>query len=201
MDGTPKSDLGPDDARALVSRAVAGNADAKRRLLAHILPTMRSALRALFGPSADAEDALQDAAIDVLRGLGTFRGDSNLRAWARTVAVRAGLRQTRRRRPSLSVVDPDSLRASAEFTPGDGGLGEQITRPLSVYLDALTAEQREALVLRHGLGYSVAEVAELSSSSVNTIKSRLLKARREVRRMIRQDQTIAGVRATQEADA
>lgn len=201
MDGTPKSDLNPNDARALVDRAVDGDVDAKRQLLAHILPTMRGALRALLGRGAEAEDAVQDAAIDVLRGLGTFRGDSNLRAWARTVAVRAGLRRTRKQRPALSLVDPDGLHASAESVPGEGGFSERISRPLAAYLSAIPADQREALVLRHALGYTVPEIAELSSTSVNTIKSRLLKARREVRRMIRQDQTIAGARARGGSDA
>lgn len=172
---------------ALVERCRFGDADAKRELLTRVLPTMKAAVRSLLGSAADADDAVQQAAIDVLRGLPTFRGEAGLSAWARTIAVRAGLRTAAKRRPTHGA-DPDALPPPAASTAD--ALRDRVPRPVRAYLEALPAPQREALVLRHALGYTVPEIATLTETSVNTIKSRLLQARREVRRLIRRDEAL-----------
>lgn len=147
----------------------------------------------MLGATADTDDAVQQAAIDVLRGLPTFRGDANLSSWSRTIAVRAGLKVARQNKRHLSVADPEILHApAAASTP----LTESIPRSVHAYLADLPDAQRQALVLRHGLGFTVPEIAELLDTSVNTIKSRLLHARREVRRSIRRDEAIKSTRGS-----
>jgi len=149
---------------------------------------MRAAITSLIGAGADADDALQQGAIDLLKGLATFRGESGLESWARTIAVRAGLRTVRQRRRHEAGADPEVLGLPARVA--EESLRDRIPRPVQVYLEALPEAQREALVLRHALGYTVPEIAELLGSSVNTIKSRLLQARREIRRLIRRDSNL-----------
>ena len=61
---------------------------------------------------------------------------------------------------------------------------------LREYLGELPAEQAEALVLHHALGYSIVEIAEITESSPNTIKSRIRLGTHELRRKIRQDLVI-----------
>lgn len=173
---------------ALVERCRFGDEAAKRELLGRVLPTMRAAITSLIGAGADADDALQQGAIDLLKGLATFRGESGLESWARTIAVRAGLRTVRQRRRHEAGADPEVLGLPARVA--EESLRDRIPRPVQVYLEALPEAQREALVLRHALGYTVPEIAELLGSSVNTIKSRLLQARREIRRLIRRDSNL-----------
>ncbi|MEM6989922.1 MAG: RNA polymerase sigma factor [Myxococcota bacterium] len=178
------------DELALVARCRRGEPAAKSELLRGLLPTMRGAIRALLGARPEVDDAVQQAAIDILRGLPTYRGDAPLRAWARTIAVRAGLKITRSSTRHLSAVDPETLHAA----PREAGAAERIAKPLAAYLDGLPAAQREALVLRHALEFTVPEIAELLGTSVNTIKSRLLSARKEVRKLIRRDEAVASFR-------
>jgi len=54
----------------------------------------------------------------------------------------------------------------------------------------LPEAQRQALVLRHALGYGVAEVAELLGVPVDTAKSRLMFGLRALRKAIRRDQLV-----------
>ncbi|MBL4684535.1 MAG: sigma-70 family RNA polymerase sigma factor [Nannocystaceae bacterium] len=176
---------------ALVQRCRDGDVDAKRLLLQRVLPVLHQAVTTLLGPGADADDAVQQAAIDVLRGLGSFRGESNLAAWARTVAVRAGLKSVRHRSRHLSAVDPETLPAPPI---ADAAFTESIPQSIESYLRQLPPVQREALVLRHGLGCTVPEISELLGVPVNTVKSRLLHGRREVRRCIRRDEAIGAKR-------
>lgn len=177
-----------------MQRCREGSRESKRELLQRIMPTLRAATRSLLGAGADADDACQQAAIDVLRGLGSYRGEAPLGAWARTVAVRAGLRHIRRHQRQLALVDPEATQRAQEGVQPRSSADERLPRPLSAYLDALPAAQREALVLRHALGYTVPEIAELLETSVNTIKSRLSTARKDIRKRIRQDEATASIR-------
>ena len=191
--GIPESGVGkqgPAEERSLAARAAGGDAQARRELLQRVLPTLRAATTAVLGPGADAEDATQQAAIDVLRGLSTFRGEASLKSWCRTVGIRAALRLTRGRRP-ISVTEPDELTAAE---PGPR-LADGIPGELRTHLDAIPRLQREAVLLRHGMGYTVPEMAELLETSVNTIKSRLLEGRKTLRARIRQQSLVAEARA------
>ncbi|MCR9162439.1 MAG: RNA polymerase sigma factor [Nannocystaceae bacterium] len=181
---------GTAEERSLAERAERGDADARRALLQRVLPTLRSAAVAVLGPGADAEDATQQAAIDVLRGLRSYRGDAALKGWCRTIGVRAALRVARGRKP-MATVQPDDLQA-AEVGPR---MSDSIPGELRDHLDALPPMQREAVVLRHGMGYTMPEMAELLGTSVNTIKSRLLKGRKALRARIRQQSLVAEARA------
>jgi RNA polymerase sigma-70 factor (ECF subfamily) len=64
------------------------------------------------------------------------------------------------------------------------------SRLASEYLNELPDKQRTALVLRHVMGHSVGEIAELTGTSPNTVKDRLLRGAREMRRLIRRDLAI-----------
>jgi len=91
----------------------------------------------------------------------------------------------------MAAVQPDELHA-AESGPR---LADGIPGGLRAHLDAIPPLQREAIVLRHGMGYTMPEMAELLETSVNTIKSRLLKGRKALRARIRQQSLVAEARA------
>jgi len=185
------------DAEAeLVARCRRGDADAKRELLVRVLPTIRGATRTLLSQRADADDATQQAMLDLLGGLDGFRGEGTLAGWARIIAVRAALRHAARQRRHASLVDPEPVLEAhpADDPLDDEPLAEQLPRSVEAYLDALPPVQRQALVLRHGLGYTVPEMAELCGESVNTIKSRLVTARKALRKLVRRDEAVAQVR-------
>ena len=94
----------------------------------------------------------------------------------------------------------DRLEGRCEMLVGDADVAgfdppllEALPRPIEVYLDALPEVQRTALLLRHALGHTVPEIAELTDAPVATVKSRLLKGQRELRKHIRRDMNM-GVR-------
>jgi len=188
----PSGDV--DDAE-LVARCRQGDPAAQRQLLLRVLPTIRGATRTLLSQRADADDAAQQALLDLLGGLEGFRGDGSLLAWARTIAVRASLRHAARQRRHASVVDPEPvIEARPAPTLDDEPLVEQLPRSVQAYLRELPPVQRQALVLRHGLGYTVPEIAQLCGESVNTIKSRLVTARKALRKLVRPDEAVGSMR-------
>jgi RNA polymerase sigma factor (sigma-70 family) len=83
-------------------------------------------------------------------------------------------------------VDPDAVDAGR----GEPRLADEVAGDVSDYLARLSEDRRTVLVLRHVLGHSVDEIAELTGVSRNTVKDRLLTARQEFRRMVRRGRVI-----------
>jgi RNA polymerase sigma-70 factor (ECF subfamily) len=174
---------------ALVRRVRRGDARAQTELVEHLLPHVRAVANALLGASADADDAVQIGLMRVLEGLATWRGDASLHRWARKVAAHACLRLSEQnRRHARVVAEADATDAAAPWT--DAGFRDALPRPVAEYLDRLPPAQREAVVLRHALDHSVAEIAELTGVPVDTVKSRLLFGRRALRKLIRRDENV-----------
>jgi RNA polymerase sigma-70 factor (ECF subfamily) len=144
----------------------------------------------LLRDAHDADDATQIALCEILKAASGFRGDGALEGWADRIAVRTILRIARERRVRslrFDAVEPDAL---ADPSGATRSLRDELPRELRAYLDELPETRRTTLVLRHALGYSVQEVAELTGVSPNTVKDRLLAAREQVRRLIRRDAVV-----------
>jgi RNA polymerase sigma factor (sigma-70 family) len=158
----------------LVRRAAAGDAHAFSALVsAHRDRTWAVCLR-ITGHRHDAEDALQDALTAAWRNLSSYRGDARFGTWLHRIAANAALRLVARRRDiGLDEVGEQVEADAPEFAQ------------LVVEQDAITAalarippEFRAALVLREYADMSYAEIAAAQGVGIQTVKSRLNRARR-----------------------
>jgi RNA polymerase sigma-70 factor (ECF subfamily) len=165
--------------------AGAGDRTAQEHLVALLHRRVRTISLAILGHAQDAEDTAQSILIEILKSASTYRGDS-LFAWADRISVRTAVRHARQRRVRAAHVDTE-VTPAVGAEPGVGGFEHAIPRPVLDYLAELPEARRTALVLRHVLEYSVKEIAEITGTSSNTVKDRLLQARRQVRRSIRRD--------------
>ncbi len=184
------------DDLAWVERVLGGDREAQRQLVQMLLPHMRVVARTLSRNPADVDDAIQIGLMRVLDGLSSYRGESSLIRWSRSVATRACLRLREQDGRRLKLVTPDTEQAETIApAPARPDRRDEIPRELADYLDALPESQREVLILRHVLEHSVPEISDLLGIPVDTIKSRLLYARRSVRKAIRRDLAIGTMRA------
>jgi RNA polymerase sigma-70 factor (ECF subfamily) len=190
IDGAPPS-LGELDRARLLTRvraAGAGDVRAQRWLIESVIGDVRGVARALIREVHEADDAAQFALLQILQAASSFRGEAGLRHWSRCVATRAVLKHRARERRHLAWEGGDDAIAAGTTERMD----EHLPRSLREYLTELPAEQAEALVLHHALGYSLVEIAEITELSANTIKSRIRLGTRELRRRIRQDMLVGG---------
>jgi len=151
-------------------------------------PVLSLALH-LTGRRPDAEDALQEAFLDVHRALDRFRGEARLSTWVYRIALRAAIRvRARRREEARSGAgrpqgDPSAAGGEVEG-PGTGGEADMLARleagRVAAALDRLPAEQRAVLSLfaLRGLGHR--EIAEILGVPEGTVWSRLHAARRRL---------------------
>lgn len=176
----------PEDVR-LMELVAAGDERAQSMLAMRLSGRFRRLLGGLLGDSRDADDAAQDALVEVLAAAHGYRGDASIERWADRIAVRTGLRFRRReRRGPIADVDPDELRSATQSS----AIGDALPRPLEAYLQQLPVTERQVLFLKHALGYSLPEVAEIVGAARSTTKYRLMSALERLRKVIRRDTAI-----------
>lgn len=166
-DATPRSPA--DDAAAL-----------ERLMRDHRTPVVRYAMRVCLSPQ-DAEDATQETLLALARHIGALREVAALTSWLFTVVrrhcLRLGRRSVRRMLNLDDVPEPAALSPSAE----DAFVDDQLREHLAAVVATLEPGQREVLLRRDVRGQSAAEVAAALGLSVQAVKSRLHRARQEVR--------------------
>lgn len=170
----------------LMSLAGSGDPVAQEHLIALLRRRIRSISLAILGHPQDAEDASQCILLEILASAPNFRGGS-LNAWTDRIAVRVAVRHARRRRVRSAAVSLEEDLHGAEPESNAITLGHAVPRPVLEYLAELPEARRTVLVLRHVLEYSIDEIAEATDTSPNTVKDRLLNARRQVRQAVRRD--------------
>lgn len=152
-------------------------------------PLLQLCLRVTCDPT-DAEDAVQETFVDVLRGIDGFRSDARLSTWVFRVAIRAALRiRTRRatRREQAPVERDDDEAPHAREIEGAGPDPSAIAQERESTAKILAAIERLPLAQRTVLGLAAldempqTEVAEILGVPVGTVYSRLSAAREQLR--------------------
>ena len=169
-----------DDAERL-ERAAAGDRRAFERL---VLDHEGAVLRYIRTRTTDpevVEDALQETFMAAWRSAGSFRGDGSVRAWLLTIARNAVRRQYRRPAGApdrFEPLDAVAVRAGWGRDPGEAWTDRIAARQLvERAFEALSADDREVLVLRDLEGFGNDDVAEMLGLSVAAVKSRVHRAR------------------------
>lgn len=175
----------------LANRCATGDRGAQRELFAAYRGRVHGTLYRILGSNRDMEDLVQDSFLEVFRSLHSFRGDSKLSTWISRITTRVAFAYISKRKPAASpleaVPEPSTDDPSAERH----AFAREATRRLYGVLDRIEAKQRIAFTLHAMMGLPMAEVADITDSSVVAIKSRVWRARREVNKRARKDPLLA----------
>jgi len=139
----------------------------------------------------DAEDVTQDAFLKAYENLEQFQGNSKFYTWLVRIAVNESLMKLRRRRTDRTVsldedikTEEDTMpREVADWSPNPEQLYKQgeLKEILRKTVQGLPASFRTVFVLRDVEGLSTEETAEALNLSIPAVKSRLLRARLQLR--------------------
>lgn len=177
----------------LVIRARGGDRDAFAELVAHSIGRLTALARMILRDEYAAQDAVQEAFIQVWRSLPGLREPARYEAWQRQILVRACFQAARRARRA-SAVEIQLTPADEPAIPGaDRAVDthDQLERALA----RIPAEQRAAIVLVYYLDLPVADAAQAMGVPHGTAKSRLNRATQALRAVIEADnREPAGVR-------
>ena len=152
--------------------------------------TYNFALR-LTHNEADASDLTQEAFIRVYRAWRSFKPGTSFLSWIYRIVTNLHRDELRRRKGRYQEEIPESNEPQ-QFGSGrplavqpieeymDGYLSEPVSKALS----ELTAEQREIVLLADVEDFSYQEIGEVIGCSVGTVRSRLHRARGQLRKLV-----------------
>jgi len=176
------------DALAPMADAAAhGDARATRMLLEQIGPAVLTVIRAVLGYGhPDVDDVAQESFLAIVRALKMFRYESSVAHFAKRIAIqraRASLRHRRAapRDTAVTISTEDDLLAARDASPLDTVITARQLRLVRELVVQLPEEQSETLVLKIVLGHSAEEIAEITQTPVDTVRSRLRAARATLR--------------------
>lgn len=172
----------------LVAAAITGDRPALARLVARWHPKLLRHAWRVIGDAERAKDMVQEAWVEVLKGLARLDDAAAFPAWAYRIVTRRCQRSFHHTREAVEL-DADVMEASAEVPEHASG---EFAAELSNVMDAigmLPAPQRTVLALFYIEELSVAEIAIATDVPPGTVKTRLLHARRKVRALLEGEQT------------
>ena len=136
----------------------------------------------------DALDAAQDVFIKAYNRLKDFRPEASLYTWLYRIAVNTCLDYRKKHRAGLFEDDFAIDRLpSAQPSPEQIFESKETGRLLEAALRRLPAKLRAAIVLKEIEGLSYEEISNILGTSLGTTKSRLSRAREELRRLLMKD--------------
>ena len=172
---------------ALVRRAQAGDQQAFADLVeAHQQFVYNLALRSLSDPQ-EAQDIAQEAFVRAWQGLPRFRGQSQFRTWLYRIVTNLCYNRLPRLRSELDALGEDQvLNIPAESQPDPLSRLEDAEQLhfLHQQIEALPESQRLLVSLRFQQDLSYAEIAEVVSMPIGTVKTGLFRARERLRQAL-----------------
>jgi RNA polymerase sigma-70 factor (ECF subfamily) len=168
---------------ALLMRAAqAGDAAATDAMIAVLTPTVLHVIRALWGTRRpDVETMTRDALVAIVAGLPAWTGECTLLHFATRVAVRHAVTAAPEPRSLLDRLSTLGGRRWISVTPWEEQLGDRRRALLRDFYDKLPEAQGEAMILRLTLGYSLQEIALITSSPISVVRNRLRFAKEALR--------------------
>lgn len=168
-------------------------AEFSRLVDAYSTQIYRLALK-MLGDEQDAEDVLQNTFMKALQSIDKFEGRSSLSTWLYRIGVNEALMLLRRQKPTISVAmdyedDEDEIRHPTQFTdwcclPEEDLLSEEARAHLDKAIRRLPEKLQVVFLLRDIEGLSIRETSEALDLSETAVKTRLLRARLNLREQL-----------------
>jgi RNA polymerase sigma-70 factor (ECF subfamily) len=191
-------EMRPEDA-SIVAQLKAGNEDAYTLLIAQYHQTIYNLIYRILDDPTDAPDTTQEVFIKVFRGMSKFNCESSLKTWIYRIAIHEASNRRRwffrHKVQELSFEPPpdicegrpanlrDSLVDRAE-SPYETVARSQVRARVEQVLQELPENYRTAVVLRDIEDLSYEEIAEITETSLGTVKSRLVRGRQALRKRL-----------------
>jgi len=182
----------------LVRRFNAGDETAFAEIMRRHRARILALVRRQMNNHVDAEDITQETFIRAHRGLAKFRGESSLATWLSRIAMNLSRNHywyffRRHRQHTISLNQPTSdqhpLHLSESLAVDSPGPAREAMQSEFVSLVTQCHEQleephREILHMRYSLNYSYEQISEKLHINFGTVKSRMARARSNLRKLI-----------------
>ncbi|MGD9809323.1 MAG: RNA polymerase sigma factor [Deferribacterales bacterium] len=142
----------------------------------------------MTGNREDAEDCTQETFIKVFRGIDSFTPDASLYTWIRKIAVNTCLDHMKKPFRLLKFINihgDNAVDITSGADPEKECLNSESDRILHQAVMKLPVKLRTVIILRELEELSYSEIAATAGISEGTVKSRISRAREELRNLLR----------------
>ncbi len=183
----------PDDDAVVLARVLAGDEDAFAMLVRRYEPKLRAYVGGIVSVEEEARDLVQETFIRAWRHLEQYDARFRFSTWLFRIAHNLAIDHLRRRRqPTVSLeLGEDDEGGDLRMDPADvrrGPLGDLANRELAGALvreiERLPESYRELVTLRHLVGLSYNEIADLKGLPLGTVKNKLFRAHSVLREVL-----------------
>jgi RNA polymerase sigma-70 factor, ECF subfamily len=189
--GAPKLNLDPNEAE-LIQRVCDGDTEAFYALVEPCERGVFTAAMSILNNAADAEEVAQEAVLKAFNALPRFRRESKFSTWLIQITINeARLKLRKDRRHLYESIDEPENDDEGDYFPKDFAdwreipseelQRKQLREALRRALDALPQKYREVLILRDIQHLSIQETAQVLGITEGSVKTRLLRARFQMR--------------------
>ena len=190
----------------LVAALQSGDELAYESLIERFSPPVYNIIYRLLTDPGESSDVVQDVFIKIFRNINKFRGDCSLKTWVYRIAVNEAYNHRRwfsRHRKNEIGLDGEeednqsyaSQLADPGFSPFDVTLGHEHRQRIEAALDQLKPIFKTAVVLRDIEDLSYEEIAGIMQVSLGTVKTRILRGRDQLKRILIEQESAAGSNA------
>lgn len=169
----------------LLQRSLDGDGDAIQALVqSHQAAVYHLALSILDDP-VEAEEAAQDAFINALSALQTYRGDAQFKSWLFSITINLCRQRLKKRKAKELLLGRLQslfrLKGEGPAHPEEVIIRREAKTALWSAVETLGEKHRLPLILYYQHDLSVAEIAEVLDLRLGTVLSRLYTAREQLR--------------------
>jgi RNA polymerase sigma-70 factor (ECF subfamily) len=168
----------------LIQQILAGDSKPFSLLVTKHQRSVFSTAYGMLGNQQDAEDVTQEVFVTAFRKLATFEGRSSFLTWLRRIAFNLAIDLRRRKKSRGSATQfavADDIVSTKESSVADSMITSETVSTVRRAIDSLPDEQRVVVVLRDLQDLDYSEIAELLSIPIGTVRSRLHRARLELK--------------------
>jgi len=179
------------DDQHLIAECLAGRSSAFGELVCRYQDRLYNSVYRLTANAEDAQDVVQETFIQAYQSLSTFKGDSLFFTWIYRIAINTAITLKRKQKSTISInasgqqggiIDPLD---SSEFNQPDHVLElAEKEQTIQQALNRLSSEHRTVLVMKDLEGMKYEEMADILQVPIGTIRSRLHRARLELREIL-----------------
>lgn len=177
--------------RELVAQVLAGHREAFRQIMQRSNQRLFRIARSVVGEDSEAEDVLQESYMHAYRKLDTFRGDAALLTWLTSIVLNEARGRLRKRHTMVGLEQIDQVAEDNRIItfpskfgsedPAASAARAQIRHLLEQAIDELPPAFRTVYMMREVEECSVEETAAQLDIKPQTVKTRLFRARRQLR--------------------
>lgn len=175
---------------AVVQKVKDGNVGAFDQLVQKYREHIFSVIYNLTSNREDASDLTQDTFIKAFQAIGRFKGKSSFFTWLYRIAINTTMtflkKQGRRRYINYENINEEASsseiveKLTAKNRSEKGALVQELQEKLNESLQKLSPKHRAVVILHEIEGLEHAEIAEITKTSVGTVRSRLHYAKQQL---------------------